>query len=117
MREGEFLRSAWGKDYEYHHVILQAVHESGVTLPTKDDDFFPYASDPHAFWTGYFTSRCAKFKIFLQSLCSLGYWVHCIIYFNKLIANSHDRNRNTKKLNFLGKLFKGKTGSIPGSKV
>ncbi|XP_057661695.1 lysosomal alpha-mannosidase-like isoform X1 [Diorhabda carinulata] len=23
----------------------------------KQDDFFPYASDPHAFWTGYFTSR------------------------------------------------------------
>ncbi len=28
-------------------------------LPTKTDDFFPYASDPHAFWTGYFTSRPA----------------------------------------------------------
>ena len=38
-------------------------------------------------------------------------------YVKKLIANSHDRNRNTKKLNFSGKLFKGKTGSIPGSKV
>ncbi|ENN79712.1 hypothetical protein YQE_03769, partial [Dendroctonus ponderosae] len=25
----------------------------------KQDDFFPYASDPHAFWTGYFTSRPA----------------------------------------------------------
>jgi hypothetical protein len=31
-----------------------------VTLPTKDDDFFPYASDPHAYWTGYFTSRGRK---------------------------------------------------------
>ena len=27
------------------------------TWPSKVDDFFPYASDPHAFWTGYFTSR------------------------------------------------------------
>ncbi|KAL4719420.1 hypothetical protein ACJJTC_008706 [Scirpophaga incertulas] len=26
-------------------------------LPIKQDDFFPYASDPHAYWTGYFTSR------------------------------------------------------------
>ncbi|CAH1141510.1 unnamed protein product [Phyllotreta striolata] len=25
--------------------------------PVKRDDFFPYASDPHAFWTGYFTSK------------------------------------------------------------
>ncbi|XP_038060793.1 lysosomal alpha-mannosidase-like [Patiria miniata] len=23
----------------------------------KNDDFFPYADEPHAFWTGYFTSR------------------------------------------------------------
>lgn len=26
-------------------------------LPRKSDDFFPYSSDPHAYWTGYFTSR------------------------------------------------------------
>ena len=25
--------------------------------PTKQDDFFPYASDPHAYWTGYHSSR------------------------------------------------------------
>jgi lysosomal alpha-mannosidase len=28
-----------------------------LTWPTKTDDFFPYASDPHTYWTGYFTSR------------------------------------------------------------
>ena len=27
------------------------------TWPTKTDDFFPYGSDDHAYWTGYFTSR------------------------------------------------------------
>ena len=26
---------------------------------TKNDDFFPYASDPHSYWTGYFSSRPA----------------------------------------------------------
>ena len=32
--------------------------------PTKQDDFFPYASDPHAYWTGYFSSRpTSKFMI------------------------------------------------------
>lgn len=36
---------------------LKSLHDANVTWPTKQDDFFPYSSDPHAFWTGYFTSR------------------------------------------------------------
>jgi hypothetical protein len=30
-----------------------------LTWSVKTDDFFPYADGPHAFWTGYFTSRPA----------------------------------------------------------
>lgn len=33
------------------------MNEAGLEWPTKEDDFFPYASDPHAYWTGYYTSR------------------------------------------------------------
>ena len=29
------------------------------TWISKTDDFFPYASHPHGYWTGYFTSRPA----------------------------------------------------------
>ena len=36
---------------------LKSLNDAGITWPSKNDDFFPYASDPHAFWTGYFTSR------------------------------------------------------------
>lgn len=36
---------------------LKALHDAELTWPTKTDDFFPYASDPHAYWTGYYTSR------------------------------------------------------------
>ncbi|KAB7500476.1 Lysosomal alpha-mannosidase [Armadillidium nasatum] len=36
---------------------LNALHNENIKWPTKTDDFFPYSSDPHAFWTGYFTSR------------------------------------------------------------
>ena len=36
---------------------LKALHDEGLMWPEKSDDFFPYASDPHAYWTGYFTSR------------------------------------------------------------
>uniref|UniRef100_A0A1I8QD07 Alpha-mannosidase n=1 Tax=Stomoxys calcitrans TaxID=35570 RepID=A0A1I8QD07_STOCA len=43
--------------YSTPSCYLKALHDAGLTWPTKDDDFFPYASDPHAYWTGYFTSR------------------------------------------------------------
>ena len=38
---------------------LKALNDANLTWSTKTDDFFPYSSDPHAFWTGYFTSRPA----------------------------------------------------------
>ena len=28
-----------------------------ISWPTKDDDFLPYASDEHSYWTGYYSSR------------------------------------------------------------
>ncbi|XP_041778570.1 lysosomal alpha-mannosidase-like [Anopheles merus] len=43
--------------YSTPSCYLKAVNEANVHWPTKSDDFFPYASDPTAFWTGYFTSR------------------------------------------------------------
>lgn len=42
---------------------LKSLNEANITWNTKTDDFFPYSSDPHAFWAGYFTSRPA-FKRF-----------------------------------------------------
>ncbi|PSN54844.1 Lysosomal alpha-mannosidase, partial [Blattella germanica] len=43
--------------YSTPSCYLKAVNDAGQTYTTKQDDFFPYASDPHAYWTGYFTSR------------------------------------------------------------
>ncbi|XP_015121082.1 lysosomal alpha-mannosidase isoform X2 [Diachasma alloeum] len=43
--------------YSTPSCYLKSVNEAGKTFPTKTDDLFPYSSDPHAFWTGYFTSR------------------------------------------------------------
>jgi hypothetical protein len=43
------------------------VRKEGATFPTKTDDFFPYADNPHAFWTGFFTSRVAL-KGFVRDL-------------------------------------------------
>ncbi|XP_053677468.1 lysosomal alpha-mannosidase [Anopheles nili] len=43
--------------YSTPSCYLKALHDVGITWPTKSDDFFPYASDPHSYWTGYYTSR------------------------------------------------------------
>lgn len=38
---------------------IAAIQKEKATYPIKTDDFFPYADNSHAFWTGYFTSRVA----------------------------------------------------------
>ena len=43
--------------YSTPSCYLKSLNEKNIAWPTKSDDFFPYSSDPHAFWTGYFTSR------------------------------------------------------------
>ncbi|KAG8221969.1 hypothetical protein J437_LFUL007810, partial [Ladona fulva] len=43
--------------YSTPSCYLKSLNDANITWPTKDDDFFPYASDPHTYWTGYFTSR------------------------------------------------------------
>ncbi|CAG9760144.1 unnamed protein product [Ceutorhynchus assimilis] len=46
--------------YSTPSCYVNAIHdETKNNWIMKQDDFFPYASDPHAFWTGYFTSRPA----------------------------------------------------------
>jgi len=36
---------------------INDIHKLNRTYPTKLDDFIPYADKPHAYWTGYYTSR------------------------------------------------------------
>ncbi|XP_059486749.1 lysosomal alpha-mannosidase-like [Neocloeon triangulifer] len=43
--------------YSTPSCYLQALQKANKTWPVKEDDFFPYASEPHSYWTGYFTSR------------------------------------------------------------
>ena len=47
--------------------------------PIKSDDFFPYASGLHSYWTGYFTSRPSIKVIVVTRIClaimtTLGSW-------------------------------------------
>ncbi|XP_032680589.1 lysosomal alpha-mannosidase isoform X2 [Odontomachus brunneus] len=43
--------------YSTPSCYLKTLHDKNLQWPTKSDDFFPYASDPHSYWTGYFSSR------------------------------------------------------------
>ena len=60
--------------YSTPSCYVKAINEAGLSWTTKQDDFFPYSSDPHAYWTGYFSSRPAfkgmvrKTNTFLQVL-------------------------------------------------
>ncbi|CAH0387767.1 unnamed protein product [Bemisia tabaci] len=60
IREGnkqQSNESAINIFYSTPSCYLKAVHDEKLSYSVKDDDFFPYASDPHSYWTGYFTSR------------------------------------------------------------
>lgn len=50
-------RKVFNLFYSTPSCYLKSLHDANITWPTKSDDFFPYASDPHAYWTGYFSSR------------------------------------------------------------
>lgn len=43
--------------YSSPHTYAAAKLESQVAWPERTGDLFPYADAPHAYWTGYFTSR------------------------------------------------------------
>eukprot|EP01111_Echinosteliopsis_oligospora_P005112 TRINITY_DN1830_c0_g1_i2.p1 TRINITY_DN1830_c0_g1~~TRINITY_DN1830_c0_g1_i2.p1 ORF type:complete len:777 (+),score=250.98 TRINITY_DN1830_c0_g1_i2:280-2610(+) len=43
--------------YSTPSIYAAAIRSSGAALPSKTDDFFPYADGPHSYWTGYFVSR------------------------------------------------------------
>ncbi|KAF1747844.1 hypothetical protein GCK72_024310 [Caenorhabditis remanei] len=48
----------------------KAVQSRSPKLSVKNDDFFPYASGKHSYWTGYFTSRPA-FKGMIRQASSM----------------------------------------------
>ncbi|RUS76959.1 hypothetical protein EGW08_015279 [Elysia chlorotica] len=60
--------------YSTPSCYLKSVHGDNRNWTTKSDDFFPYASRSHTYWSGYFTSRPAQKRYtrqlngFLQSV-------------------------------------------------
>ena len=42
---------------------LDAVHQAGLSWSVKEDDFFPYADQPYAYWTGEATHYNVDFLV------------------------------------------------------
>ncbi|XP_023214227.1 lysosomal alpha-mannosidase-like, partial [Centruroides sculpturatus] len=45
--------------YSTPSCYLHSLNQANLTWPTFTEDFFPYASDPDAYWTGYYSSKPA----------------------------------------------------------
>ena len=57
---------------------LDAVNQAGLSWSVKEDDFFPYANRPYAYWTGKFMQALASipvyFQLYMSLLCIQGYF-------------------------------------------
>ena len=69
-----------------------------TSWPEKTDDFFPYASDPHSYWTGYYTSRPSS-KLFMRQgelWSQVSFPIHLLslgisLFFTDLQSNGGDQ--------------------------
>jgi len=55
-------------------VYMDTVNALNLTWSIKNGDFFPYCSDPHSCWTGYYTSR-ANLKGYAREMNNLAHTV------------------------------------------
>ena len=118
--------------YSTPSCYLHSVYLANQTYQLKTDDFFPYGSDEHSYWTGYFISRPAlKYyervgNNFLQvikqlnALSQLGSSTENQVSYLKEamgIMQHHDAVAGTEKehvnSNYALKLFKGIEKSKP----
>jgi alpha-mannosidase len=57
----EYMNSHHGDKYHLKYSTpsdyVDSVFAHNISWPTKYDDMFPYADNPDAYWTGYFSSR------------------------------------------------------------
>ncbi|KAG1658220.1 Lysosomal alpha-mannosidase [Nymphon striatum] len=51
--------------YSTPSCYLNSLHKANLTWSIKKQDFLPYASDQHSYWSGYFSSR-PTFKRFIR---------------------------------------------------
>ncbi|XP_017467118.1 PREDICTED: lysosomal alpha-mannosidase isoform X1 [Rhagoletis zephyria] len=57
VNERQSLGSKVNLFYSTPACYLKAIHQAPLTWPSKAQDFFPYSTDWHTYWTGYYSSR------------------------------------------------------------
>jgi hypothetical protein len=83
--------------YSTPSVYIDAIQKEKATYPVKNDDFFPYADNANAFWTGYFTSRVAL-KGFVKDFSRFTQAVRKHISELKISNSSATVRGNTKQI-------------------
>lgn len=84
----------------YLSMVNQSSKSSKSLWPVKNDDFFPYATAPPSYWTGYFSSR-PTFKGFVREVSAILQTCKQIATFGNVAPGSLDK---LSKLNSI--LFK-----------
>jgi lysosomal alpha-mannosidase len=90
--------------YSTPSCYLQEVNRANVSFEEKTDDFFPYASDPHAFWTGYFTSR-PSLKYYVMKASNFLQACKQIVAGAVVVASSSDDKGKMDKMSLLDKVW------------
>ncbi|KAK4475407.1 hypothetical protein MN116_002466 [Schistosoma mekongi] len=71
----------------YTKAVNDAFNKIG-TISRRGGDFFPYASGPHSYWTGYYTSRPALKYYVRQASNLLAMCEHIHLFANHILNNS-----------------------------
>eukprot|EP01129_Flabellula_baltica_P000848 TRINITY_DN1078_c0_g1_i1.p1 TRINITY_DN1078_c0_g1~~TRINITY_DN1078_c0_g1_i1.p1 ORF type:complete len:965 (+),score=111.58 TRINITY_DN1078_c0_g1_i1:28-2895(+) len=79
--------------YSTPSIYLDAVNSADVSWPVKTDDFLPYADGPHAYWTGFYTSRPAL-KGYVRSRVS---FIHAVESLLSTGLSPSQLNQNMKQ--------------------
>lgn len=55
--KGDTINMIYSTPSCYIKAVNDYAKSHNLDFAMKTDDFIPYASDPHTYWTGYYTSR------------------------------------------------------------
>ncbi|CAD5229226.1 unnamed protein product [Bursaphelenchus okinawaensis] len=80
--------------YSIPSCYMRSLKRLYFQVPTKNDDFFPYASSEHQYWTGYYTSKPAL-KGLIRKVSNFLQLTRMLRVAASLISADHYRDEDT----------------------